>query len=1186
MSDLDIATLQGMISAAKMKKDESQAVVDNFNGTNQAKIDAARAEIETLNSDIASYQTQVDDYQAQIDDPPMITKKDKDGKNEKDKKVVDKAALEQLQTDKQATEEMLAEAQAEVQAAQAEIDMAQQAISAGLDVSNPGYAEAMKMFSVLSHIDKLIALRASGADVADSELDSLNNKITQAADLTQDMMGSEFVTKFWEDVEAGLIVLKETDPNAVSDARAAVDAFFDAAVADENSTERDQLYDLNELLINTMVNNTLGEVLGDTSATFTPQSLPDLLGGIADIFNDNGIPGSTDPAEQFTGFTGELVILLDDAGFDTTDLSQELSVEAFEFLVNEINDFVEQGLLLSEDAMQAGRDNRTELEARLDGASDADKVKIQEALSIISTYNKGSAPIFINDVPDMITDLSAKNSQELTDLQTMIASMDAEFTATPTTERAAALKEKRSDLILKIHEDNFWSIAQDSTVVDSLSDEKAQELKEILVDMEDSTDHGDDYKLLLKRAVGILYPNELSESSVLNPAEEINSTLLKQNLYASQEFALKGMRDDWTVVATGPGAQFLQGAFESVDKEIAKSNQLQTFWSQRQTFWINFSNEVGAITDEGTLSRLETYGNQIKDLEGQYESLANDNNVDTGAIDQTMASLNDYETRIQNIFDTGFEGHVGPPETKPLYDYVFNALLPENISTEGPKISAMNQLLASRLIETALGGSEGQSVASLLSDIADIYGDNADAQMNYSGFTGDLQNYLEFKFYDTQNASTELSTEALVEVIDTINNFSNGNTYLETADSDQLTATMTKLDDVKTILNARKQEITTGQTAAGDPIDTPQTLPGLLGEIATALGDSGVPGSVEQNEQFTGLTGAIAKSLSNFDIYNTEAALTLSEVYTVLDNIRQIEVLFDYLNVNDTSSNAERSLSVYYAANDYVDITRQDIDMYAEGVEDLQARIDAVKDGSSDESLEALIVEKNQFSIAKQFAEATEEFWTYEVAFSYPPSQEEDVQSLHMQIGLAEEDFYATILNGSYDATKMQDLSTLKNDLAVLRGVSFNYQAIIPNINMAEQAIFSNVKYETLDQDSVSLQQELDDLNSGNTNLSPAQVQRRKDEIRLGKSIIDFQRDFWITENAFNQNLLKLSFPESKTDELNLLLNKLSDLQREIEHLMTQLSSNTQAGRVAKSQITRKRTQIGSLKNQIIGLSN
>ena len=54
---------------------------------------------------------------------------------------------------------------------------------------------------------------------------------------------------------------------------------------------------------------------------------------------------------------------------------------------------------------------------------------------------------------------------------------------------------------------------------------------------------------------------------------------------------------------------------------------------------------------------------------------------------------------------------------------------------------------------------------------------------------------------------------------------------------------------------------------------------------------------------------------------------------------------------------------------------------------------------------------------------------------------------------------------------------------------------------------------------------------------------------------------------------------------MNDLLNQLSDLQNQIEGWMGQLSSNNQAGRVARTKITRGRQQLLGIKAQIRGLS-
>ena len=103
------------------------------------------------------------------------------------------------------------------------------------------------------------------------------------------------------------------------------------------------------------------------------------------------------------------------------------------------------------------------------------------------------------------------------------------------------------------------------------------------------------------------------------------------------------------------------------------------------------------------------------------------------------------------------------------------------------------------------------------------------------------------------------------------------------------------------MLENRLQESILGGTDVGN-IDYDQTLPGILGEIADIYGDAGIPGSVNPAEQFSGLTGAIAKGVADFDIYNDTKPL---EQDTLRQLLYQARALLGELRVEEQHCNGE-----------------------------------------------------------------------------------------------------------------------------------------------------------------------------------------------------------------------------------------------------------------------------------------
>jgi hypothetical protein len=133
------------------------------------------------------------------------------------------------------------------------------------------------------------------------------------------------------------------------------------------------------------------------------------------------------------------------------------------------------------------------------------------------------------------------------------------------------------------------------------------------------------------------------------------------------------------------------------------------------------------------------------------------------------------------------------------------------------------------------------------------------------------------------------------------------------------------------LLENRLQESILGGTDAAS-ISYDQTLPGILGEIADIYGDAGLPGSTvgkdltpaqvaqlqadlkagaitkaqydAQYQQFDGLTGAIAKGVADFDIYDNTKSLEQDVLRQLL---YQARALLGELRVEEQHWNGEVS---------------------------------------------------------------------------------------------------------------------------------------------------------------------------------------------------------------------------------------------------------------------------------------
>lgn len=101
------------------------------------------------------------------------------------------------------------------------------------------------------------------------------------------------------------------------------------------------------------------------------------------------------------------------------------------------------------------------------------------------------------------------------------------------------------------------------------------------------------------------------------------------------------------------------------------------------------------------------------------------------------------------------------------------------------------------------------------------------------------------------------------------------------------------------LLENRLQESILGGTDTGD-IRFDQTLPGILGEVADIYGDAGVPG--DPTRPFDGLTGAMAKGVADFDIYDSSKPLEQDVLRQLL---YQARALLGELRVEEQHWNSE-----------------------------------------------------------------------------------------------------------------------------------------------------------------------------------------------------------------------------------------------------------------------------------------
>ena len=95
----------------------------------------------------------------------------------------------------------------------------------------------------------------------------------------------------------------------------------------------DSNHDLHQSVLALVENKITAYEAGDQSVRL--QTLPDILEEISQIYGDEGVPGSIDPSEQYTGFTSAIAKGL--ADFDIYDLTKPIQIEALDLLKDNLN---------------------------------------------------------------------------------------------------------------------------------------------------------------------------------------------------------------------------------------------------------------------------------------------------------------------------------------------------------------------------------------------------------------------------------------------------------------------------------------------------------------------------------------------------------------------------------------------------------------------------------------------------------------------------------------------------------------------------------------------------------------------------------------------------------------------------------------------------------------------------------
>lgn len=117
------------------------------------------------------------------------------------------------------------------------------------------------------------------------------------------------------------------------------------------------------------------------------QTIPGFLGMLADIYGDAGIPGSTNPDEQFEGISGELFNRLRDNGFEVNDLERPLTYFDIDFIKDQMQDIT--GLSLDLGFNKPLHEKTQSL--------------IEEKIAL---FNAGDAATTGQSVPDLLEEIS------------------------------------------------------------------------------------------------------------------------------------------------------------------------------------------------------------------------------------------------------------------------------------------------------------------------------------------------------------------------------------------------------------------------------------------------------------------------------------------------------------------------------------------------------------------------------------------------------------------------------------------------------------------------------------------------------------------------------------------------------------------------------------------------------------
>lgn len=208
------------------------------------------------------------------------------------------------------------------------------------------------------------------------------------------------------------------------------------------------------------------------------------------------------------------------------------------------------------------------------------------------------------------------------------------------------------------------------------------------------------------------------------------------------------------------------------------------------------------------------------------------------------------------------------------------------------QISQVNRILNNRLQQVLLGGSDigninlDQTLAGLLEEIAKVTGDSGiagslDPDEQFSGVAGQIKDFLAENNYDVFDKTKVLTAPALIDLMDEISSLTGGEVFFgDTYEQVELSTILT-LKKVNKLVEEKIQAI---KDSNGDEI----TIPSVLGGIADLLGDFGIPGSLDPNEQFMGLTGSIAKGIADFDIYDTSSTAEIEALETIIFNISDV----------------------------------------------------------------------------------------------------------------------------------------------------------------------------------------------------------------------------------------------------------------------------------------------------------